>query len=634
MIKLLKSAPDLRLLFFFSGMSGLVFETVWFRMLIRVFGGTMEAAGTVLAIFMGGLAIGALLAGRRADSLKEPLKVYALLEFLIALSGAAATIMIAGLPGVIGGWLPPAFSEGGWVPVARFLLSSAVLLPPTVLMGATLPLLVKTAAPSAASSGRAISGLYALNTLGASAGVLLAGFLLIAWLGERGTVAFAAVLSTGVAFRAFLAAGSAPRSSRVAEPGPAPARRDGYRLMLAAMAFAGFSALALEVLWARMLVVMLGNSVYAFSAMLGVYLFGSAFGSLAAGRRGFLAADPLPLLARAQAALAAVAAAGTLFFFFAGRNVLDPKYLYSPLSSAYDLAGIFGWTFLIIFPATLLMGFFFPLAARAGVAWSRRVGSVGALYGANTAGAVAGSLAAGFVMIPELGTKFAFILVSLLAAAAGLLLALASGRAKLTAFAPWLAAAVMVPFSIFALPDPAYTIITSRIRANSVGDISYYREDRGGTVTVVLADGGGRILFINGLIVSGTGAAGPLMTHLPLLLQEDARGIFVIGLGAGGTARAGLSHGASVTVAEMLPAVAEAAPFLINDWDEMSRDPRFRLVLNDGRNELLRHGTEYDAIIVDVTPPIYSAGAVNVYSRDFFMLASRRLSPSGIASVW
>ncbi|KAF0124303.1 MAG: putative spermidine synthase with an N-terminal membrane domain [Elusimicrobia bacterium] len=633
--KFFSAVPDLRLLFFLSGISGLVFQTVWFRMLIRVFGGTMEAAGTVLAVFMGGLAIGAILAGRRADTIKEPLKAYALLELLIALSGAAATLLLAALPYLIGNWLPPAFLEGGWAPLTRILVSAAVLLPPTVLMGATLPLLVKAAAPSAAASGRAISVLYALNTLGASAGVLLAGFILIAWLGERGTAAFAALLNIGIALRAYFAAMPPALSPGDAEPAPSPARRGGYGLMLAALAFAGFSALALEVLWARMLVVMLGNSVYAFSAMLGVYLLGSALGSLAAGRRRVLAADPLPLLARAQAALAAVAAAGTLLFFFAGRNTLDPKYLYSPLSSAYDLAWIFGWTFLIIFPATLVMGFFFPLAARAGVEWSRRLGSVGALYGANTAGAVAGSLAAGFVMIPELGTKFSFVLVSLLAAAAGLLLILASGREKLPAFAPWLAAAVMIPFSLFALPDPAYTIITSRIRANSVGDVAYYREDRGGTVTVVLADGGRiRMLFINGLIVSGTGAAGSLMTHFPLLFQEGPREVLVIGLGAGGAARSGLSHGAAVTVAEILPAVADAAPFLISDWDEMSGDPRFRLVLNDGRNELLRQRAAYDAIIVDVTPPVYSAGAVNVYSRDFFGLAGRRLSPSGMVSVW
>lgn len=635
MVKFFASSPDPRFLFFLSGISGLVFQTVWFRMLIRVFGGTMEAAGTVFAVFMGGLAAGAILAGRRADSVKEPLKAYALLELLIALSGAAVTALLAALPDFMGSRLPDFFLEGGVAPLTRFLVSAAVLLPPTALMGATLPLLVRAAAPSAASSGGAISGLYALNTLGASAGVFLAGFVLIAWLGESGTAAFAALLNIGIALRAFFSPMSAPPPRVEAVPAAKPSRRGGYGLMLAALGFAGFSALALEVLWTRMLVVMLGNSVYAFSAMLGVYLLGSAIGSLASGAKRVLAADPIPLLARSQAALAAVAAAGTLLFFFAGRDTLDPKYLYSPLASAADLAGMFGWTFLIIFPATLLMGFFFPLAARAGVEWSRRLGSVGALYGANTAGAVAGSLAAGFVMIPELGTKFSFILVSLLAAAAGLLLALASGREKLRSFAPWLAAAVLVPFSIFALPDPAFTIITSRIRANSVGDVAYYREDRGGTVTVVSAyEGRSRMLFINGLIVSGTGAAGPLMTHIPLLFQEKPGEILVIGLGTGGAARSGLSHGAAVTVAEILPAVADAAPFLINDWDEFSRDPRFRLALNDGRNELLRSRTEYDAIIVDVTPPVYSAGAVNVYSRDFFRLAARRLSPSGMVSVW
>jgi spermidine synthase len=626
----LTNHPSVPLLFFLSGVSGLIFETVWFRMLIRVFGSTLEATSTVLAVFMGGLAIGAVLAGRRTARLDNPLKLYAILELLVALAAAGATFLMAGLPGFIAPLLPAGAAAAALV---RLAAAAAVLLPPTILMGTTLPILVSHLSAGTSDSGGKISRLYALNTLGAALGVLASGYLLIGHLGENYSVALAALLNAGIALRIFL---HNPAPRQAAEQDELPeANVPGYRKFLFVMAASGFTALALEVLWARALVLTIGNSVYAFSAMLGVYLLGIALGSLYAQERAATEADQLPVLARTQAAIAVLAVAGLLVFYLIGRTTLDPRYLYSPLTGAADIVALFGWTLLIIFPVTLLMGFFFPLAAQAGVKAAGRVGAVGGLYAANTLGTILGSLVTGFVLVPNLGTKFSFLLIALLAALTGVYLAGLAGEEEKRRFTPWLAVAGGVALAAFLLPDPLLNIISRRLAANLPGTMVYYNEERAGAVAVVFTDGGRRkSLYINSVGVSGNGAAGKLMSHFPLLLQNDPKEMFIVGLGAANTLHSGVLHGVRVTVAELVGSVREAAPLFLRDWKDLSDAGRFTVRLNDGRNELLRSRGTYDAIIVDVTPPIYSSGSVNVYSRDFFKLARRRLTPAGVLSVW
>ncbi|OGR43699.1 MAG: hypothetical protein A2X35_08545 [Elusimicrobia bacterium GWA2_61_42] len=627
----LKKHPNVPLLFFLSGISGLVYETVWFRMLIRVFGTTLEATSTVLAVFMGGLALGAVLAGKKADKLANPLKVYAVLEVLVALTALAATLLMAGLPELIA----PLLAEGGAaVTAVRLLVSAAVLLVPTVLMGATLPLLASYLSSGTSDSGEKISRLYALNTLGAVLGVLISGYLLLGHLGEKGTAIAAAALNILIALR-LAAFKPEPRQPGQAAPAQTLAEGRGYRRMLLIMGVTGFTALALEVLWARALVLTIGNSVYAFSAMLGVYLLGIALGSLYAEKRAGAPENPLPALARTQAGIAILAAAGLAVFYFIGRTTLHVKYIYSPLTQASDIFSLFGWTLLIVFPVTLLMGFFFPVAAQVGVRAAGRVGAIGPLYGANTLGTIAGSLAAGFILIPQLGTKFSFIIVALLAALTGAVLAGMAGEEEKRRFTPWLTASTCLALAAFALPDPVFNIIHRRLAVNIPGQVAYYNEDRAGAVSVIFSRGGDiKTLFINGFSVSGNGQAGKLMSHFPLIFQADPKEMFIIGLGAGNTMRSGVTHGVGVTVAELVSSVRETGPLFVKDWKELLDAGKFTVRLNDGRNELLRSRKLYDAIIVDVTPPIYSSGSVNVYSRDFFVLARKKLSKTGVFSIW
>ena len=627
-------------LFFLSGISGLIYETVWFRMLIRVFGTTLEATSTILAVFMGGLALGAWLAGKKADSIKNPLKTYAWIELFVGVLAIAATSAMTGLPALIAGLLPDGagISAEAARELTRICVTAAALLPPTILMGATLPLLTRQLSSGPADAGKKLSKLYALNTFGAVAGVLLSGFVLIGHLGETNTVLIAAALNILIALRVF-AASPAGAPSSIPEAPATPARPENsavYTRLALILGLSGFAALGMEVLWARMLVLTIGNSVYAFSSMLAVYLAGIALGSLYAGRRADAPAEPFPTLAKTQAATAALALAGFCLFWLIGRTTLDAKYLYSPITRASDILTLFGWSGLIVLPVTLCMGFFFPVAVEEGVKASGKVGgAVGALYGANTLGTILGSLVTGFVLIPLLGTKFSFILISIITALTGALAAGLGGEEAKRKFGAWLLIPVAATAAAFVVPDPVLGIISSRLSHNLPGEIVFQAEDKAGAVTVRFADGGKRqMLYINGFAVSGNGSAGRLMSHFPLLFQENPKEMFIIGLGAGNTLRSGIIHGVHVDVAELVSSVAKAGRLFIPVWDELLAGGKFRLILNDGRNELLRTKKIYDAIVVDVTPPIYSSGAVNVYSRDFFQLARKRLARTGILSLW
>ena len=217
----------------------------------------------------------------------------------------------------------------------------------------------------------------------------------------------------------------------------------------------------------------------------------------------------------------------------------------------------------------------------------------------------------------------------------GAFLASLAGEEQKRRFAPWLAASAGLAIAAFALPDPVFNIINRRLSANLPGILAYYNEDKAGAVSVVFSkDLSVKSLFINGVAVSGNGEAGKLMSHFPLLFQENPKEMFIVGLGAGNTMRSGVLHGVKVTVAELVASVREAGPLFVGDWKELAAAGRFSVRLNDGRNELLRSRKLYDAIIVDVTPPIYSSGSVNVYSRDFFRLARRKMTKTGVFSIW
>ncbi|HSM51781.1 MAG TPA: fused MFS/spermidine synthase, partial [Thermoanaerobaculia bacterium] len=438
--------------FFCSGAASLMAQVVWLRYLSLTFGNTTQAAATLLAIFMGGLGLGALLFGRLADRWRRPLAAYALLEALIALFAIASPALLAAIDqGYVAAYRSLAGSPGLFVAV-RVALAAAVLLPPTLLMGGTLPLLLRGATRSDGEVGRRTALFYAINALGAAAGVALAGFVTVRLAGLHATLLLAASLNLLAALGAALLsrplAPATPATPGATAPS-APAMRPRWPL-LALFFTKGMASLGYEVLWTRALVFHLGSSVYAYSLMLCLFLAGLGVGSWMAAPWADRLRSPLAALAAVEAGLALVALAQVPLFGRLSDSLVFWSERIEPRTFGAGAAVQLLSLVPLIAPATLLMGLSFPLAVRAFHRELGRLGGeVGAVYGANTLGSIAGSLGTGFLLIPWLGTQNGLLA---LGAVNGLLAALlAAGRlGDAGAARRWRALAAAVPLACLA----------------------------------------------------------------------------------------------------------------------------------------------------------------------------------------
>ncbi len=679
----------LLLIFFLSGASGLIYQVVWNRGLVLVFGSTTHATSTVLAAFMGGLAAGSLLVGRRGDRFGEPLRVYALLEAAIAVLSVAVLLVIP--------WLVPLYrlvSSGGDVPLSlltgvRFALACLVLLPPTALMGATLPILSahlerKGGRQGESAAGSGAGSLYAANTIGAVAGTALAGFALLPALGmmRSALVAAAANLAACVAAlrlsRSLAAAGgstpavegSTPSNApaapdAAARPGPAagePALSDArLAILMVAFAASGAGALVFEVVWTRILALVLGSSTQAFTIMLTTFLAGLALGSALATRW-------LPRLRHPLAAFAIIEVGAGLTAYLG--VYLFPELPYSFMAlygasggpSVLFHAGRFLLAALVMLPPTVFLGAAFPLAARAALAGRADVsGPVASLYAANTIGAILGACAAGFRFIPALGLQGTLVMGCLLNLAVAALLIAASPTGRPAArFAMAGALLVLLPGLVAGAPAWTGPAMTSGVYQYAPRYLQqfksrsqfreyhrrltqlYYRD--GPTTTVTVERRPERyegkvnlVLSVNGKVdASSTGDMDTqvLSTALPLMAHPGARSVLVIGLASGVSAGSALIHPIeSLTIAEIEPAMIEAQRFFEEINGRPLDDPRTRLRLEDARNELLLSDATYDIIASEPSNP-WLSGPSKLFTREFFELARRRLRPGGILCQW
>ncbi|MBI3268493.1 MAG: fused MFS/spermidine synthase [Planctomycetes bacterium] len=645
------AAPVLPGIFFFSGLAGLLYEVVWLRMLVRAFGCTTYATSNTLAVFMGGLALGGCAAGRWAARSRSPLAAYGLVELLLAAAGAAASWGAAWLPETFAALCPDGPPHALSVAAVRSLVTCLVLGAPTFLMGATLPLLAEFHARSRA--GRRADGgadptalLYGANTLGAVVGVLFSGFFSLGEWGEARTLAAAValnVLAGGAALALSRRTASAGEARSAASAAPETTTDDAARgagvlasRVTLLMAVSGFCALGLEVLWSRMLVLLVGTSVYGFSAMLSVYLAGLGLGSMACA---WWLRKPRPL-ERAFTVLqvgAGVLAAVSLWTYYRlGLERSDPAYLYSPLHGLSDFFSLYVVSTAVVLPTPLLYGALFPLAARLadpsgsgrGVAW---------LYTLNTLGSVAGSLGFGLLLIPWLGTQGSVCLLVVLHFALAALASAWGPRAPRPAPAARalgtvaVASAGAIAVLALSIPDPFRAILQGRLPKGA--ELAFHHEGASSTVTVV-REGEQRFLYINGIVVNAKGALGRLMAHLPLLYVPAPRRALVICQGVGNTFRAAVDDGVEVDLVELeADVVANFATFW-QDAEAYQRHPKVRVVVDDGRHFLLVSSGTYDMIVVDGSPPIFSAGTVNLYTREFVRRARDRLSPDGVLALW
>lgn len=640
-------AAVLYALFFLSGATALVFETLWFRQAGLAFGNSLWASSLVLASFMGGLAIGNGVVGRWGERLRDPLRAYGLLELLIGVLGLGLVLLFP----LLNALLAPVFRYLTAYPWAvnsiRFGLAFFLMLLPAAAMGATLPVLVRELCARRRAFGDSLGFLYGLNTLGAMAGALAGELVLIENLGVRGTAAVAAMLDLGVALVVLRGARHWGAAGRPADPGPAvtakprPLTRRALRLLLAAFLGGGL-LLALEVVWFRILRLhILGTSVV-FAMMLAVVLAGIGIGGFLGSRYSRL--RNRERLAAATALLSGAAVVVTLALYVS--RAFGPELAYSQWV---------GWDFIgravsLMLPVSVVSGVLFTLL---GTELHTELGSemraAGYLTLANTLGAMLGALVAGFLLLPGWGVEASFAILALGYGGVGLLaLPWPPGglvrleRITLTATGvAFLLACALFPQGsvsarIFATSYEPYTKDGSYLEVLREGSneiIFYLRADRFGRPYY-------RRLVTNGHSMSDTSTIAQrymkLFVYLPVALHPRPRRALLICYGAGMTAKA-LTNTASlerIDVVDISRDVVELGELVYpSPADHPLRDPRVRVTIDDGRFFLQTTDERYD-LITSEPPPPQGLGVVNLYTREYFQLTHDRLAPGGMATHW
>ncbi len=636
-------------LFALSGISGLVYQVVWARKLQLAFGVNLFAIAAVLAAYFLGMALGSWLGGKYSDRLKRPLIGYALIEVGIGISAFMVTPFVDRLDLVLRPFSEILNAHFFLLQAARFLLTLLMLIVPTTLLGATVPFMNRGVVIRDTHIGRRIATLYAANTLGAVVGVLVAGFFLIEHLGLTATAQLAAGLSVLVGVLAWrVATGIRPDASALPAGQPDDQNADrvdhsrAARVVLPVMALSGALGLSLEVLWTRILIQGIGSTAYVFSIVLALFLAGIALGSYIVRRRIDRWSDLYSALAISQA-LAAL-------FTLVGVPILNQ--VMPPVVSA--LMGAFGldvkqsffqawalWAVGALLPATISLGAGLPIAARLMTGSRHRVGrSLGRLYALNTYGGVLGSLATGFLLLPLAGVYGSITLVSALYLLAVIVLLLRSdagpGRARRLALAPLLLALL----GWFFLPPG---LVRDRITNYTTGKILSYQEDYYGSILVTEENDGKpfKRLLVNGTSYSGTGPYAVhymrLQGHLPLFMSEapGPKHALVICLGVGLTAGAISTHpDTDLTVVELSRAIVGLSPLFADVNEKVYLNPAVKLVIDDGRNYLVRNPDQrFDVITLEPPPPVL-AGMANLYSLDFYRLTRQHLTANGVVVQW
>jgi spermidine synthase len=668
-------------LFLCSGACGLIYEVLWTRQLGLIFGNTAHSLAAVLAAFMGGLALGSYTAGRLCHRLARPFLAYGVLEVLIGLYCAALPWALSDAGPIVPVYRALYGEQGGGagLAVVRFAISFVLLLIPTTLMGATLPVLTHFLVRSKQALGRTAGRLYAVNALGAVAGALAAGFVLLPGAGKAGTnwIAVAGNLTLGLLA---VAAGAAQRVEAGKTGTDAildgqngvcprfPVSAWGVKAAAWAFGVTGFAAMATQIGWTRALSLGTGSSTYAFSLIVAVFILGLSFGgwwgARAAGRSG----DPLALLARV---LLLIGLAG----FVVSAALGFCPYLFLVLL-AWGQQASWGMILLLeglgiallILPPTFLMGATMPLTMQVAAHSAHPAGrTVGTLYAINTLGAILGSLFGGLLLIPWLQIQSTLEMMALCYAIPGLLLFVlsASRRRPSAAAGVGLICAPLVALSAWVTPwnpqvmNAGLYLLRNpgRTQAARAGDFAtafhrdadevlYYREGAESTVAVT------RLGDEISLRVGGKPDAslrGDLSTQVnsgvvPVLLHaQGPRDALVIGLGSGVSAGSLLGQETleRVDVVEISPEVVEAS------WHFRSRSgltyreqpavwldtPKVNVIINDGRNHLLLTPRRYDVITCEPSNP-WMAGIGNLFTREAFELARLRLKPGGIMCQW
>ncbi len=652
-------------LFFLSGFCGLVYEIIWMRRFAVGFGNTTYAVTVVLAAFMAGLAAGSKLFGRLADNPNRKhslLTYYGWMEIAIGVYCLAFDNLL-GVQRSVMLWVYGAVDPTGVLSLAaKFGLSMLLLIVPTLLMGGTLPVLIKALSKRLPEVGKVTGRLYFINSTGAVAGTLAAAFWMIPSLGLPFSTAIAAAINILVGMAALglrgrldePACAKAPAAASSADNPPGePISGRVVTLALAGIFVSGFTAMVYEISWTRVLSMVLGGSTYSFALMLAAFISGIALGGLLISTL----IDRITNPARAFAVLQGVIALSVLamlplysrlpLFFLSVREVIVFNY------EAHEAFKFVVCLLVMLIPATAF-GMGFPLVARLATGrMSEVAGRVGGVYALNTLGNIAGSALCGLAMVPLLGLKLTIetaVVLNLLTCLT-LLAAVGGGRRlKVAAFAT--GAAALSAYFLLAPGWDRHLLTGGAFRYHSAGpgssagnfyrsaherEFVYYREGVSTTVSVE-RDGETLMLRVNGKVDASNEFdmnTQYLLAHLPMLLHDAPRRVLVIGAGSGATCGAALSHGEleRLVCVEISPGVAEASRLFEDINRRYWEDPRTELVIDDGRNYLFRDDSRWDVITSEPSNP-WIAGIGNLYTEQFYETCARRLAPGGLICQW
>lgn len=647
-------------LIFISGLAALIYQVLWMKQLGLLFGNTSYSAGVTLAAFFGGLALGSWLWGRRSTTMRLPLRHYAYLEIGIAVTACIYFFLLTGYHAFFP-YVYQHVDSPALLLAIKVALALVLILPPTVFMGGTIPVMAQHLLHSDEAKSRfgtTAAMLYAVNTLGAASGALLAGFFLPPVLGFRLTYALAIALSAGSAILAWLISQGVnaiePATAQETEPPPTNETKQAAtnasdehlahrfkRLGLSAICFiSGFGFLSLEVLWTRMFMQVLENSVYTFATIVVIVLLSLAVGAFISSQLSRLKISP-PYLLAGLLVLSGFVIAATPFFYMRATNGM--QVLATNATWAGYLWQVLKVGVVTVGPAAVTMGTIFPYLMKTEETYVDSAGqSLGRLAAINTAGAILGALLCSFVFLYLWGmwvTTLVLAIVYLLAVlavplpwrGAGVTLRLSSGLVWLIVLT-WLNPTGLPIIS--ADPMRPYEEIVLKAWETSEGTVAVTESSRG------------RMIRVNSHYGLGSTLAAPherMQTDLTLKLFPETRRIFYLGMGTGITAGSALhpsfKNVENIVVCEIVPKVIDAADEFFTDVNGVDytqglfKDDRATILAEDGRHFLTMTDQRFDIINCDLFVP-FRAGVGSLYTEEHYENIKARLEPGGICVQW
>lgn len=612
-------------IFVLSGAAALIDEIVWSRQLVLVFGNTTQAVSAILTGFFGGMAIGSFAGGRIADRIRVPLRMYGILELALVVVVLVTPFSFRLIGELYRGAYPDLEGSPLVLALLRMGLAVLALAPATVLMGATLPTLTRHLSRTAELSS-AFSRLYAANTIGAIAGTALAGFVLIELLGLSGALGVGAGCSAVAGLAAlWLSRGT---SSALHPPvrGVGAIRR-APRLALTVAFISGLTSLGYQVTWTRLLASGTGNTTYVFTMILTTFLIGLALGAIVFAAVRVRIGDPLRLLAQSQIFAALLAFAGLVLVLIAPHVPTAGQ----PLETLHTLLGL---SLLTVTPVTMMLGIAFPASSALLPDDDGYAGrGSGSLLASNTVGAIIGSLAVPFVLIPILGSPLVIASLATSNALLGAVLAWRliggwSGRA-LSAVGGGVAVAIVAGSvwpGLLVQPSAAYI-------AAAGGQVFASSEDEIASVQAGQIDSA-RQLWVAGTSMTLLTVDAKLMPILPLIARPASKNTLVVAFGMGSSFRGALIAGLHTDAVELVPSVPEMFGWYYDDAAAVLANPNGRVIIADGRNHLQLTDQRFDIIVTDPPPPIESSGAAVISSREYYEAGRDHLTDGGIMMQW